>query len=96
MESAFDKGIFLKNGGFGRAQNTFTFCPNRKLGVSYRRGSPVLAGSPCAQLRGIYGCQWMLERDLRETQIVDVRLVRLVVCSSIGPAIIGICLIQRF
>ena len=25
-----------------------------------------------------------------------VRLVRLVVCSSIGPAIIGICLIRRF
>ena len=37
MKLAFDKGIFLKNGGFGRAQNTFTFCPNRKLGVSYRR-----------------------------------------------------------
>ena len=23
------------------AQNTFTFCPNRKLGVSYRRKRPV-------------------------------------------------------
>ena len=32
---------FLKNGGFGRAQNTFTFCPNRKLEVSYRRIRPV-------------------------------------------------------
>ena len=33
---------FLKNGGFGRAQNTFTFCPNRKLEVSYRRIRPVI------------------------------------------------------
>ena len=36
-KEVFDKGIFR------RAQNTFTFCPNkRKLGVSYRRIPPVL------------------------------------------------------
>ena len=35
-------GLFLKNGGFGWAQVAFAFCPNRKLGVSYRRKPPVL------------------------------------------------------